>query len=188
VKNYIQEGKIMQRTLTADVLSGGVVLLPSGVGIAEVDGLTGASISVHVEGVFEVAKEAPLVINQGDKLYWDAVASKFTKTATGNTPAGIAFEAAIEAATVVLLKLDPTEVGQAATLAAHGAPAVVATVLTDLATGGGNTYSDAAVNAIFAEVETALLAKSDNADLITVAAKLDDLIAKLKAAGLVANA
>lgn len=99
-------------------------------------------------------------------------------------------------------------ISQAGAIAALGVTANIsntvstptAAVLTDLST--ANTYTDAAVNAIFAEVETALLAKADQADLVTVIAnvvaatearldaieaKIDATIAALKAGGIMAT-
>lgn len=147
MKNFVQEGKTMTHTAAAEVLSGGVVVLPSGIGVAETTIALGAKGELLVEGVVELDKAAPLVINQGDKLYWDAGAKKLTKTAVGNTPAGIAHEGAVSAAPKVLCKLRLTPIGQAATQA-----------------------------------------DSVAADVATLKADFNALLAKLKAAGLMANA
>jgi predicted RecA/RadA family phage recombinase len=61
---------------------------------------------VATSGVFEVTKEAPLVIGQGDALYFDASAGEVDKTNT-NTPIGFAFAAAGSADTVVQVLLKP---------------------------------------------------------------------------------
>lgn len=107
MKNFVQVGKqITYANSGAAILSGAVVPLTAGIGVAAVDiAATTGSGAVAVEGVFSIAKEAPLAIAQGDKLYWDNSAKKLTKTAMSNTLCGWAFEAAGSAATVVLIKL-----------------------------------------------------------------------------------
>lgn len=57
-----------------------------------------------MEGVFTVSKLAPLVINLGDKLYWDNTAKVLNKTNT-NTFVGYAWQAALSADTTVQIKL-----------------------------------------------------------------------------------
>ncbi|WP_167631571.1 DUF2190 family protein [Mariprofundus ferrooxydans] len=50
-------------------------------------------------------KEAPLVINPGDTLYWDATNAVLTKTATANTKCAICKEASASADTTVVFDL-----------------------------------------------------------------------------------
>lgn len=59
---------------------------------------------VALEGVFEVTKEAPLVIAQGDAIYWDAAAGEADKTDT-NDFMGYAYEGAVSDATTVKVRL-----------------------------------------------------------------------------------
>jgi predicted RecA/RadA family phage recombinase len=61
-----------------------------------------AVIALH--GVYAVKKTAPLVINLGDKLYWDNTAKELNKTNT-NTFVGYAYAAALSADTTVQVKL-----------------------------------------------------------------------------------
>lgn len=51
-------------------------------------------------GVYLMAKEAPLVITKGDKVYWDATNNNIDKTNT-NKPFGFCVEDAASAATTV---------------------------------------------------------------------------------------
>src|SRR3990172_9268623 len=105
MKNFVQEGKVMDYLNAGSaVASGDVVVLPAGIGVAVVDISTDASGSVKLEGVFELAKAAE-AFDQGDKLYWDASAKKLTKTSSGNTPAGVAFKAALSGDAEGLCKL-----------------------------------------------------------------------------------
>lgn len=107
MKNFVQKGDVLNYANSgAAIKSGDVVPLTAGIGVAAVDiaATTGVG-AVGVEGVYSIAKEAPLVITQGDKLYWDNSAKKLTKTAMSNTLCGFAFESAVSAATTVLVKL-----------------------------------------------------------------------------------
>ncbi|HBI15023.1 MAG TPA: hypothetical protein DDY20_05845 [Desulfobulbaceae bacterium] len=105
-KNHIQPGTTMPwiNGTAADVVSGEVVVVGAMVCVALGDIAIGAEGNLATEEVWEVAKEAPLVIDQGDIVYWDAVNSNIDLTNT-NVVAGKAFAAAASAATTVLVKL-----------------------------------------------------------------------------------
>lgn len=147
---------------------------------------------VALEGVFSVPKEAPLVIALGDRLYWDATAGKFTKTATANTFAGFAHEAAGSADTTVKIRLvssDATSTGltQAANVAALAGTLTGTTDGTledvaDIALSTSDTYTDDAVNTA---VNAAIL--DINLQLKELQTKLNAEIAALKASGLQAS-
>jgi predicted RecA/RadA family phage recombinase len=110
MKNFIQEGKTIPVTAPAAVVSGEVVVVGSIVGVAAFDAASGADVEVTVDGVFELLKISSDVIAQGDKLYWDSVQAKLTKTAgTGSKPmVGVATEAAGNSVTTVNCLLMPT--------------------------------------------------------------------------------
>jgi predicted RecA/RadA family phage recombinase len=74
-------------------------------GVTAADITAGRRATIIVQGVVEMPKAAPLVISQGDSLYWDAGASKVTTTAAGNTFCGHAWEDAASAATAVQVLL-----------------------------------------------------------------------------------
>ena len=85
----IQDGKTIDVVLGADVQSGDVVPLGSEmVGIAMVSGLSGETIAVKIDNVFEIEAAAADSIAVGDVVYWDATNEVVTKTATDNTRAG----------------------------------------------------------------------------------------------------
>jgi predicted RecA/RadA family phage recombinase len=144
---------------------------------------------VQLEGVFTVPKEAPLVIAQGDLLYWDNTNSVFTKTSSGNTFAGYAYLAAISAATTVQVNLwsgDSVSFTQAAS-----APVITGTLtgtttgamadISPIALSTSNTYTDAAVNAAINAKITAV-----NLDLKELQTKINATITALKNASLMA--
>lgn len=105
--NHVQKGRVMSWTngTGSAVSSGDVVLVGNVVCIALGDIADGAEGELATEEVFTVAKAAPLVISQGDLLYWDAGDDNFNKTATDNHLAGFAFTAAASADTTVQIKL-----------------------------------------------------------------------------------
>lgn len=106
--NHVQPGAVMSWTnKTGDAVSAGdVVLVGKRIGIALGDIADDATGELAIEEVWEIAKAAPLVIDQGDLVYWDATDGNMNKTATDNTQAGFAFAGAASAATTVLVKIN----------------------------------------------------------------------------------
>lgn len=106
--NHIQPGKAMAwaNGTGSDVSSGDAVLVEDKVFIALGDIADGENGQLGTCEVWEVPKEAPLVIAQGELLYWNEAGSQFTTTSTANTLAGFAFAAAASADTTVLIKLN----------------------------------------------------------------------------------
>lgn len=105
-QNHVQKGAVMPWTngTGSAVVSGQPVAVGDMVGVAAVDIADGESGELYLEEVWELPKEAPLVIDQGDTVYFDPSAGEIDKTNT-NTPAGKAFADAASAATTVLVKL-----------------------------------------------------------------------------------
>lgn len=104
MRNFVQDGRSLTVTAPAAVASGELVIVGSIVGVAVADADSGAPVALCTEGVFELPKETPLVIAQGDTVYWDVANANVDKTDT-NTLIGVATEDAASAATVVRVKL-----------------------------------------------------------------------------------
>ena len=68
-------------------------------------GERGASAEVAVNGVFDITKEAPLVIAVGARVFWDNTNKRVTTTATGNVAIGHAVVAAASADTTARVRL-----------------------------------------------------------------------------------
>lgn len=102
-QNHIQKGATMPWTngTGSDVSSGGVVVVGELVCIALGDIADGDAGMLAVGEVWELPKAAPLVIDQGDRVYWDVADGEINKTSTDNEDAGVCFEAAVSAATTV---------------------------------------------------------------------------------------
>ncbi|MDH5832162.1 DUF2190 family protein [Luteimonas sp. M1R5S18] len=110
MKNYHQDGRVLDVTLAANVASGGVVSKGRLFGVAVTSGSTGDIVPVHVEGVVRLAKLGTAVIAQGDAVHWDVSASQVivASTATGDIENfGYAVEAAGNGTTEVLVRLCP---------------------------------------------------------------------------------
>lgn len=102
MKNFISNGKTLLVTVPAGgLLSGQGYLVGTKLVVCVTDGAEGDVIAGNTSGEYELPKEAPLVINQGDTLYWDNTAKKLTKTALGNTQCGYATAGALSADTTV---------------------------------------------------------------------------------------
>ena len=89
----------------AIVASGGVVISGNYVGIAEVDGVSGTPITVNLEGVYPLAKNASIALTIGDALYWDTSPGEITNVVADGTFIGYAHETVLAAATKLEVKL-----------------------------------------------------------------------------------
>ena len=101
MKNFVQEGSVIDHVATADRASGAVVLMGIKIGVCVADIANGATGPVRVTGVFSIAKLSTDVAAQGAALYWDNTNSRLTVTASGNTYAGFAAAAAGSGTTTV---------------------------------------------------------------------------------------
>ena len=86
----IQKGEVIDFVLSEDVSVGDVVVANNLVGVATVSGLTGETIGVKIEGVWEIKAKDADAISVGDTLYFDTTNRVLTTTADGNTKAGVA--------------------------------------------------------------------------------------------------
>lgn len=108
MKNYVQRGETLTISAPAAVLSGGVVVAGSIIGVANGDAAIGDPVDVDVTGVFDLPKVAALAIGLGDVVYWDAATKLVTKTASGNAKLGVATSAVANPSGAVAVRLVPT--------------------------------------------------------------------------------
>lgn len=102
---FVQHGKNIDYTATADITYGDMVPLVTRVGVALETIPNGCTGSVTVAGTFECAAETGVAFAVGDQLYWDATNKRLTKTAASNTPAGWATEVKASAGTTARVKI-----------------------------------------------------------------------------------
>lgn len=107
MRNHVQRGETLTIPAPAAVLSGGVVVAGSIIGVANGDAASGAPVDVDVVGVFTLPKVSALAIAVGDVVYWDNTNKVVTKTATGNSKLGYATTAAANPSAAVNVRLVP---------------------------------------------------------------------------------
>lgn len=102
---YWQRGETLDFTNSTNaVIEANTIIAISGrIGVAGTNIDPGQKGSLHVTGVYEIAKTGTAAIDQGAAVYWDGTG--ITDTATNNTLAGYAAQAAAAADTTILVKL-----------------------------------------------------------------------------------
>lgn len=114
---YVQQGAALDFTPTEDVKNGGVVSLGTRIGVAAGDIPAGCTGTVHVEGVYTLAKASGEALAMGDAVYYDAENDAITGKASAQSgegdaaatathvPAGYAAAPAAANSAAVLVKL-----------------------------------------------------------------------------------
>ena len=107
---FKQEGKIIGFASATALAAGEIVVKGSLIGcivreLTAADIVAGRGAELQLEGVFTCAKEASLVVTQGDELYFDESENVLTKTSSGNIFFGIATLDSATAATTVYARL-----------------------------------------------------------------------------------
>jgi len=106
MRNYVQRGDTLTLTAPAEIVSGGVVVVGSIIGVANGNAANGAPVDVDMVGVFRLPKVSALAIAAGDVVYWDSANKLVTKTAASNTKLGVATEAAANPSPNVSVRLN----------------------------------------------------------------------------------
>lgn len=103
MKNYVQEGKVIDLTTpAAGYTSGQLVVVNELTGVANLTTAENELCPVSVEGVFELSKGA-VAIAVGDKVYSDAGAA--VNTTNTDTFVGVAVSAAASGDATVKVRL-----------------------------------------------------------------------------------
>lgn len=104
--NYIQRGDQACTTVApaGGIVSGMPFLLGDRVLVSLHTAAAGKTIEAATNHVYNVPKEASLVIAQGVDVYWDNTAKKITTTVGSNKKAGWCFKAAIGSESFVQVK------------------------------------------------------------------------------------
>lgn len=85
MKNYVQPGDQMTLTAPYDVAAGAGLLVGTQFGLAVSAALSGATVEVMTEGIFDVAKADSQAWTMGAAIYWDNTNKVFTTSSSGNT-------------------------------------------------------------------------------------------------------
>jgi|InofroStandDraft_1065614.scaffolds.fasta_scaffold08510_2 predicted RecA/RadA family phage recombinase len=102
---YYQQGSALDFCPEENVQNGSVVDLTTRIGIAVGDIPAGTPGSIHVEGVYRLAKAKGEALAMGAAVCYDKAADAITAAESGNTPAGYAAAPAKAEETSVLVKL-----------------------------------------------------------------------------------
>lgn len=179
MKNYIQGGDTKTFVLVVACSAGDLVNIgPALSGVAMNDGEIGDEIAIKVGGVYEVEKTTSLAIAIGEEVYFNTTTKKVTKTKT-DVCLGVAWKAAASNDTTIEVLLAPKRGEQNL---AESQAAVVAAIPASTnipAVAGGATPTAG-------QVDTALAVAESRLD--TAEAKVNELIAALKTAGIMATA
>ncbi|MCM1189809.1 MAG: DUF2190 family protein [bacterium] len=102
---YWQRGESLDyvNNTTAVIEANTVIPIEGRIGVAGTSLNPGEKGSLHVVGVYEIAKTGSAEIKMGTAVYFDG--NGITDTASGNTPAGYAAQTAAADDAVILVKL-----------------------------------------------------------------------------------
>ena len=104
---YVRPGSTFEFVASADLAREDLVVLPTGVGVAQDAIPAGGKGLVHVVGVFAVPKDPTEAIASGAVLYLDEANSRVTATQGGLTvKAGVAAAPAAASAPTVDMRLE----------------------------------------------------------------------------------
>lgn len=107
MKNYVQPGEVLDLVAPANLVSGQAVLVGTIFGCAVQAIASGAVGPVRISGVVTVPKDTNLIINAGDRVFWDAANAWVDKTAAAQVCAGRAVETADTAVASIKILLGP---------------------------------------------------------------------------------
>ena len=106
MRNFVQEGKTLTLTPSADVAAGEGFLFGAALfGVAKQAVTSGQPGEFLVEGVVDIAKTSALAISVGDRVFWVPGSKVVNVTATSQVNVGIAVAAAANPSATVRIKL-----------------------------------------------------------------------------------
>lgn len=88
MKNFVQPGDVITVTAPRNLNSGDGVLVGALFGVATTSALSGASVDIMPEGVFDITALTTDTGAAGAHMYWDDTNHRLTTTATNNTLVG----------------------------------------------------------------------------------------------------
>lgn len=105
MKNFIQAGDVVTLTAPRTLVSGDGFMAGSLFAVATKDAANAAAVEGVIKGVVVLSKATPLVISEGDPVYWDNTAFVVNKTSS-NPLIGVCVVAAGSSATTVYVRLN----------------------------------------------------------------------------------
>lgn len=107
MKNFIQKGAVVSIPAPRNVVSGELVVVGVLAGVAQHDALSGATVEIATEGVFELPKTSAQAWTVGAAIYaTPATGICGTASTAGNLLVGAAVAAAANPSSVGLVRLN----------------------------------------------------------------------------------
>lgn len=103
--NFIQEGDVVEVTLSANVTKGNLVREGSLIGVALDTATSGNACRIKTKGVFDLAKTSALAISVGDPIYMGATDAVTNKTSASRYYIGVAVADAANPSSTVRVRL-----------------------------------------------------------------------------------
>lgn len=178
MKNYIQQGDLMDVTAPANVASGDGVQVGSLFGVAVHDAASGKALVIKTKGVYELKKIESQAWTVGAKVYWDNSEKECTTDGTKGMLIGVAAEAVTDSATATLGKVRLNGVAPDTAEGPQG-PIADLTMGTNVtaATANGSLEDSGSTNPTEANF---------NNNMKELGVKINDILAALRAAGIIA--
>lgn len=88
MKNAVQPGKVLDLVAPYAVDAGELLVSGAIVGVAAHDAENGATVSTHVEGVYDLAKVPAVVFTQGEIVYVPAAGGPVTDNSDADSNSG----------------------------------------------------------------------------------------------------
>ena len=107
MKNFIQPGKSIDVAAPADVVSGQGVRIANLFGVAVATKLSGETVAIEVEGVFEMDKLTANVMTVGQKVNWNNSNLEWQNATSDLDDAATVVEAASGSVSLVKVRLTP---------------------------------------------------------------------------------
>ena len=108
MKNFIQDGDVLDLTAPYDVLSGAGFLIGALFAVAMAAALSGKDVRGRTRGVYDLKYGVAATASVGDVIYWDNTNKNVTKTSGGNTKIGLCVMAAGSGDATMRVRLVPT--------------------------------------------------------------------------------
>ena len=106
MRNFVQEGKTLTLTPSANVAAGEGYLFGAALfGVAKQAVTSGQPGEFLVEGVVDIAKTSALAISVGDRVFWVPGSKVVNVTASSQVNVGVAVAAAANPSATVRIKL-----------------------------------------------------------------------------------
>lgn len=106
MRNFIQDGDVLTVAAPYDVASGAGMQVGSFFGVASAAALSGATVEMALEGVYELTALGTDTGSVGTKVYWDNTNKRITTTASTHVVAGALTVAKTNGQTTAVVRLN----------------------------------------------------------------------------------